>query len=250
MEWFGIVVNAPVSVGYCSLLFIGFILLPSAAWLCNSLSTRNMVEVKRSLKDMILSPKTVSLLLLLCSILLPAVILWDPGPYTSSPYTPLAFVGFLLQFQFSRSMGPPDDSFSILLQEPFTWRYYGVSIIVSLANLLFVWTVMRYALGKGSKRTAYITGIATQIPSLVYMISGTASSDFSQILPFPATFVIGLILLRYVRALEPPKEREGKRIEESEMKVPFILVLKSRFSAWRQRSKEHDAIDEESNEKT
>ncbi|MFX1266325.1 MAG: hypothetical protein ACFFH0_13145 [Promethearchaeota archaeon] len=248
MEWSDIVLSAPVSVGYCSLLFAGLILMPSVAQLCNSLSTRVSNGVRRSWKDRILSPKTVSLLLLLCALLLPTVTLWQAAQPFPIPYTPLVLGGFLLQVEFAFYLGPSFDSITVFLQDPLTWRYYGVPIMVSSANLFFVWAVMRYALGKGSKRTAYITGIAAQIPSLVYSMYGPAYSPFSLILPFPATFLIGLILLQYVRAFEPSKEREKEKTREQEMRVPFMFVLRSRLSAWKRLSKHRTADNEESDE--
>ncbi|MFX0054432.1 MAG: hypothetical protein ACFFAX_07925 [Promethearchaeota archaeon] len=249
MEWFDIATNLPVSVGYCSLLLAGFMLLPSIAWFCNSLPARNMNEIDRGLKDTLLSPKSVSLFLLLSALLLPTVVLWQAGPYTSSPYVPLAFAGFLLQFEYSKYIESPYSSIGIIIQEPLNWATYGISIAVSLANLLFVWTVVRYVLGRGSKRTAYITGFAMQIPSVIYMLFAIVFSQYLLVIPFPATFVIGLVLLQYVRAIEPLEE-DGKLSEESEMKVPFMLMLRSRLSAWRQRSKKHIADDETPNEGT
>jgi hypothetical protein len=250
MEWFDIATNLPVSVGYCSLLLAGFILLPSVAWLCNSLPVRSMNEIDRSLKDTLLSLKRVSLFLLLSALLLPTVVLWQPGPYISSPYVPLAFAGFLLQFEYSKYIGSSYSSFGIIIQEPLNWDTYGISIAVSLANLLFVWTVVRYMLGRGSKRTAYITGFATQIPSVIYMLFAIVFSQYLLIIPFPATFVIGLVLLQYVRAIEPLEEEDEKMSEEYEMKVPFMLMLRSRLSAWRQRSKKHISDDKTPNEDT
>ncbi|MFW9864197.1 MAG: hypothetical protein ACFFET_18060 [Candidatus Thorarchaeota archaeon] len=247
---FDIATNSPVSVGYCSLLFIGLILLPSVAWHCDSVPTRNTDEMRRSLKDVILSPKSVSLFLLLCTLVLPAMVLSQAGPSFSTIYSPFTFAGFLLLFDYSRYIGVPYSTFAVTIQDPFAWATYGISIAVSLANLLFVWTVVRYVLGRGSKRTAYITGFSMQIPSVIYMLFAIVFLQNLLVIPFPATFVIGLVLLQYVPAIEPLEEEDGEISEESEMKVPFMLMLRSRLSALRQRSKKRIAEDETPNEDT
>jgi len=228
-EWSSFVGTLPVEYGFCILLLILFIILPSVSRLPKSstissnlsdIEEREQREVK---KRIVLTPKISSYLIVIAALILPGLIVLESNvapEYSSADTFLIAFLfqsGFMSDSMFGYQVAN-------YIQYPMLWRAYGPSIASCLVGLIFAWSVIRYMYGKGSRRIAVLVGAISVIPLVVSALIWQSYSQFWLALPFPLVFVLGLVILRFAAAIQPPEP------DQSEIKVPLLFRLKSRLS--------------------
>ncbi|MFW9959234.1 MAG: hypothetical protein ACFFCT_14275 [Candidatus Odinarchaeota archaeon] len=250
LYWHEIMMTAPVSIGFCSILFLIFVILPSISWYSDSVSADRSIPKKKDdqedgeKKRTILTPKMSSYLMFLAAFLLPGMIMVQS--FTSNQN--IRFIGLLLQFSFGFSTDFSQLGLAYTLQDIFFWDLFGVSIVCCAASLVFAWTIMRYVHGRGTKRIAILVGFLSEIPPILYTITGLAYVSFWLILPLPIVLIVGLLVLRFTTAIEP--SRKSTDPDQSVIKVPLKFRMKSYLFGQHERSDEtplesSDAGDEE-----
>jgi len=253
-DWFLVMMTAPVSIGYCSILLLIFVILPSIRWYSDSITADRSTPVREDNQEpeeekrTILTPKMSSYLMFLTAFLLPGMMLWQSHISIDTSYQSFSFVGFLLQFGYGFDSILFQQGLWYALQDISSWNILGVSIICCVASLVFAWTIMRYVHGRGSKRTAILIGFISEIPPIAYVIGGHVYEQVWLILPFPVVLVLGLLVLRFANAIEPSKKRT--ELYQSEITVPLIFRMKSYLFRQHKKSdetpiKSSDAGDEE-----
>ena len=233
LYWFDIMMTAPVSIGFCSSLFLIFVVLPSISWYSDSVSADRSIlrreddreggEKKRT----ILTPKMSSHLMFLAAFLLPGMIMLQSAISIDFSNQIVRLIGILLQFSFGFSTDLSQLGFAYTLQDIIFWNLFGVSIVCCAASLVFAWTIMRYVHGKGTKRIAVLVGFLSEIPPILYTVIGHTYVSVWLILPLPVVLIIGLLVLRFAKAIEP--SRKSIELDQSEIKVPLAFRLKSLF---------------------
>lgn len=254
LYWFDIMATAPVSIGFCSSLFLIFVILPSISWYSDSVSADRSIPKKKDdqedgeKKRTTFTPKMSSYLMFLAAFLLPGMIMFQS--FTSNQN--ISFIGLLLQFSFGFSTDFSQLGLAYTLQDIIFWDLFGVSIVCCAASLVFAWTIMRYVHGKGTKRIAILVGFLSEIPPILYTINGLAYGlayvSVWLILPLPIVLIIGLLVLRFTTAIEPI--RKSTELDQSVIKVPLKFRMKSHLFGQHKRSDEtplesRDAGDEE-----
>jgi len=246
--------TAPVSIGFCSSLFLIFVILPSISWYSDSVSADRSIPKKKDdqedgeKKRTTFTPKMSSYLMFLAAFLLPGMIMFQS--FTSNQN--ISFIGLLLQFSFGFSTDFSQLGLAYTLQDIIFWDLFGVSIVCCAASLVFAWTIMRYVHGKGTKRIAILVGFLSEIPPILYTINGLAYGlayvSVWLILPLPIVLIIGLLVLRFTTAIE--QIRKSTELDQSVIKVPLKFRMKSHLFGQHKRSDEtplesRDAGDEE-----
>jgi len=242
--------TAPVSIGFCSSLILIFVILPSISWYSDSVSADRSIPKREDdqedaeKKRTTLTPKMSSYLMLLAAFLLPGMILLQ----ISGPNQIIRLIGFLLQFSFGFSTDFSQLGLAYTLQDITSWDFFGVSIVCCSASLVFAWTVMRYVHGMGTKKLAILVGLLSEIPPILYAIGGHAYRSVLLILPLPVVLIIGLLVLRFAKAIEP--SRKSSELDQSVIKVPLKFRMKSLLYMRHKKSDEtpterSDASDEE-----
>jgi len=107
---------------------------------------------------------------------------------------------------------------------------------------------MRYVHGKGTKRIAILVGFLSEIPPILHAIGGLAYVQVWLILPLPVVFVVGLLVLRFAKVIEP--SRESTELDHSVIKVPLKFRMRAHLSKQPMKSDEtpmenNDESDEE-----
>ena len=107
---------------------------------------------------------------------------------------------------------------------------------------------MRYVHGKGTKRIAILVGFLSEIPPILHTIGGLAYVQVWLILPLPVVLIVGLLVLRFAKVIEP--SRESTELDHSVIKVPLKFRMRSYLSKQPMKSDEtsmenNDKIDEE-----
>ncbi len=254
LYWFEIMMTAPVSIGFCSILFLIFVVLPSINWYSDSVCADRSILKKEDIKEgveekrTILTPKTSSYLTFLAAFLLPGMMILQSTNLIDSPYQSISFIGFLLQFSFGLSTDISQLGLGYALQDINSWNLFGVSIVCCVASLVFAWTIMRYVHGKGTKRIAILVGFLSEIPPILHTISGLAYVQVWLILPLPIVLVVGLLVLRFAKVIEP--SRESTELDHSMIKVPLKFRMRAHLSKQPMKSDEtsmenNDKSDEE-----
>ncbi|TFG97333.1 hypothetical protein E4H12_08905 [Candidatus Thorarchaeota archaeon] len=254
LYWFDIVRTAPVFIGFCSSLFLIFVVLPSISWYSNSLSAdrslskREDDQERGEKKRTILTPKTSSYLTFLAAFLLPGMMILQSTISIDNAYQSISLIGFLLQFSFGLSTDLSHLGLYYTLQDIISWNLFGVPIICCAASLVFAWTIMRYVHGKGTKRIAILVGFLSEIPPILFTIGGLTYAQVWLILPLPVVLVVGLLVLRFAKAIEP--SRKSIELDQSVIKVPLKFRMKSHLFRQLKKSDEtpiesSDAGDEE-----
>lgn len=250
LYWFEIMMTAPVSIGFCSILFLIFVVLPSISWYSDSVSAdRSLLKREDDQeggekKRTVLTPKTSSYLTFLAAFLLPGMMILQSTISIDNAYQSISLIGFLLQFSFGFSTDLSQLGLAYTLQDIISWNLFGVSIVCCAASLLFAWTIMRYVHGKGTKRIAILVGFLSEIPPILYTIGGLAYVSVSiwLILPLPVVLVVGLLVLRFAMAIEP--SRKSKERDQAVIKVPLKFWMKSHL--FRQPNKSDEITKESS----
>jgi hypothetical protein len=220
-----------VSIGYCSILLLIFVILPSIRWYSDSITADRSTPVREDNQEpeeekrTILTPKMSSYLMFLTAFLLPGMMLWQSHISIDTSFQGFSFVGFLLQFSFGFATDLSQLGLAYTLQDIISWNLFGVSIICCVASLVFAWTIMRYVHGRGSKRTAILIGFISEIPPIAYAIGGHAYEQIWLILPLPVVLILGLLVLYFANAIEP--SRKSTELYQSEIKIPLIFRMKS-----------------------
>jgi len=233
LYWLDIMRTAPVSIGFCSSLFLIFVVLPSISWYSDSVSADRSIPKKKDdqedgeKKRTILTPKMSSYLMFLAAFLLPGTMILESSISIDYSNLTIRLGGFLLQLNYGFSTELSRLGFAYTLQNIDNWNLFGVAIVCCAASLVFAWTIMRYVHGKGTKRIAILIGFLSEIPPILYTISELAYVSVWPILPLPVVLVIGLLVLRFAKAIEP--SRKSTEQDQSEIKVPLAFRLKSRF---------------------
>jgi len=254
LYWFEIMMTAPVSIGFCSSLFLIFVVLPSISWYSDSVSADRSILMREDIQEgveekrTILTPKTSSYLTFLAAFLLPGMMILQSTNLIDSPYQSISFIGFLLQFSFGLSTDISQLGLGYALQDINSWNLFGVSIVCCVASLVFAWTIMRYVHGKGTKRIAILVGFLSEIPPILHTISGLAYVQVWLILPLPIVLVVGLLVLRFAKVIEP--SRESTELDHSMIKVPLKFRMRAHLSKQPMKSDEtsmenNDKSDEE-----
>lgn len=254
LYWFDIMRTAPVSIGFCSSLFLIFVVLPSISWYSDSVSADRSIlrreddqkggEKKRT----ILTPKMSGHLMFLAAFLLPGMMMLQSSISIDYSNQIVRLIGFLLQFGFGFSTDFSQLGFGYTLQDIIFWNLFGVSIVCCAASLVFAWTIMRYVHGKGTKRIAILVGFLSEIPPILYTIIGQAYVSIWLILPLPIVLIVGLLVLRFATAIE--LSRKSSELDQSVIKVPLKFRMRSHLFGQHKRSDEtplesSDAGDEE-----
>lgn len=254
LYWFAIMATAPVSIGFCSCLILIFVVLPSISWysdlVCADRSLLKKADDQEGgeKKRTILTPKTSSYLTFLAAFLLPGMMILQSTISIDNAYQSISLMGFLLQFSFGFSTDLSPLGLAYTLQDIVLWNLFGVSIVCCAVSLVFAWTIMRYVHGKGTKRIAILVGFLSEIPPILYTIGGHAYMQVWLILPLPVVLVVGLLVLRFARAIEP--SRKNIELDQSVIKVPLKFRMKSHLFRQPKKSDEtpiesSDAGDEE-----
>ncbi len=233
--WIDIFMSAPLPIGFCGVLFLIFVILPSIQWHSNLTSTSRSIsglgndEKTASASGVILTPKRGSSLAFLAAFLLPGLILLQSTAMLEYSDFNISYLGFLVQFQTSSMWylsNPVSQQYAYFVQEIATWTTFGVSILCCAPSLLFAWFVMRYVHGMSSKRSTILVGVLSELPPLMYAIFGYAFEYGWLIIPFPLAFIVGLLVMRFTHVIEPRKKTE---LSDSEIRVPWKTRLGSRF---------------------
>lgn len=242
LYWFDIMMTEPVSIGFCSSLFLIFVVLPSISWYSDSVSADRSIPKREDdqeggeKKRTILTPKMSSYLTFLAAFLLPGMMILQS--YISIDYSNLSigFYGFLLQFNYGFSTDLSQLGLTYTLQYIGLWGLFGVAIVCCAASLVFAWTIMRYVHGKGTRRIAVLVGFLSEIPPILYTISGHPLASVLLILPLPVVLIVGLLVLQFAKAIEPSRKRS--ELDQSVIKVPLKFRMKSLFIIQRKKSDE------------
>ena len=254
LYWFDIMRTAPVLIGFCSSLFLIFVVIPSISWYSDLVSADRFLLKREDdqeggeKKRTILTPKTSSYLTFLAAFLLPGMMILQSTISIDNAYQSISLIGFLLQFSFGFSTDLSQLGLAYTLQDINSWNLFGVSIVCCAASLVFAWTIMRYVHGKGTKRIAILVGLLSEIPPILHTIGGLASVSVWLILPLPVVLVVGLLVLRFAKAIEP--SRKSKERDQAVIKVPLKFWMKSHLFRQPKKSDEtakesSDAGDEE-----
>ncbi len=227
-DWFDVVFNLQVSIGFCSLLLLMFIILPSMnRWSRELASNKEPLEPEdrelgQAKKRFILTPKVSSYLIMLAAFIFPGVIVWESTIVPEYSSSSASCIAFLLQYSFLYN-SPLGYQVSYSIQYAMLWRTYGASIASCFVGLIFAWTVIRYVYGKGRRVSAAIIGVLSLLPLVVSALTWQSYSQNTLIMPFPIVFVLGLVILRYADAVQPPTPYQ------SAIRVPLLFRLKSRL---------------------
>lgn len=242
LYWFEIMMTAPVSIGFCSILFLIFVVLPSISWYSDSVSIDRSIPSREDdqeggeKKRTILTPKTSSYLTFLAAFLLPGIMILQSHILIDGPYQSSGLLGFLLQFSFGFSTDLSQLGLAYTLQDISLWNSFGVSIVCCTASLVFAWTIMRYVHGKGTKRIAILVGLLSEIPPILHTIGGLAYVSVWLILPLPVVLVVGLLVLQFAKVIEP--SRESTELDHSVIKVPLKFRMRAHLSKQPMKSDE------------
>jgi hypothetical protein len=229
-NWFEFSLSSPVLIGFCSLLLLLFVILPSVGSYSDTIQKKRSAQegedenASRETKRRRLSPKAGSYLAFLVAFLLPGVILLQSYDTIDYSNTGIVCIGFLLQFGFGIDSDLVMQGF-FSFQDISLWLFYSTSIACCVVSLLFAGAIMRYVHGKGTKKTAVLVGCISVLPPVTYTIIGIVFDVGQIILPFPAVFIVGLLILQFSAAIEP--ERKDGDLDQSEISVPLSLRLKS-----------------------
>jgi hypothetical protein len=228
----------PIPIGLCSILFLVFVLLPSIDWYSDSVypgASSSDSGNKESLakgKRAGLTPKRGSVLAFLSAFLFPGIILWQI--YGASTLN-IEYVGFLVDLFSSYtaySSVSTGQMYYFNIQEIIAWGRNSLFVLLCLSSLLFAWFVMRYLHGNTSRRRATLVGVISElIPTVYAVLIAVITFAFglplqAMIFPFPAAFVVGLLVMRFTPALEP---RTRVVSDDDEIKIPLKTLLLSRF---------------------
>ncbi|MFX1482550.1 MAG: hypothetical protein ACFFCP_05095 [Promethearchaeota archaeon] len=232
-HWFEIRTNAPIPIGFCSILFLVFVILPSINWYSNSasrISSASAIKKNETLTgegEVILTPKRGSILAFLVAFLLPGLVLLQISGLFETSLLDVDFLGFLPQFIF---FPPFFQQIFYTVQEISQWDTIGLSILYCAPSLIFAWFVMRYVHGKNSKRSTIIVGVISEIPPITYSVFGFMFEYGWIIIPFPAAFIAGILVMHFTHVIEQTRRAE---LGDSEIAVPLMTRLKSRFGRHR-----------------
>jgi hypothetical protein len=235
-NWLNIAMTAPISMGFCSILFLVFFILPSIAWYSNhalpitsALTTKNDESlVKR--KKAILTPKRGSIIVFLAAFLLPGIIFWQGQSGSEASDLNMVCVSVLVQlvtFYIGGASLTIDQSYTFYVQEMAMWDFIGIPMLCCVLILVFAWSVMRYVHGKGHRTRTLIIGAISEIPPIVYVVATFTSGSPWSAIPLPAALVVGLLVMHFT-PVEEPKPKVG--LTDDEITVPLRIRLKSRFS--------------------
>jgi hypothetical protein len=234
LYWMNIMMIEPVPIGFCCILFLVFVIMPTIDWYSNSAITSISAsgipnnETLTGRKRVILTPKRGSVLGFLAAFLLPGLVLWQSFNLFESTSFEASYLGFLLQFDTSYNAYPVYQQFSYSIQELAIWYITALPILCCSLSLLFAWFIMRCVHGKSSKRSTILVGVIAESPSIVYAVLGFVFEYEWGIIPFPAAFIVGLVVIYFTHSLEPSVK---DKLDHDEIAVPMRIRLKSRFSS-------------------
>jgi hypothetical protein len=229
----------PIPIGLCSILFLVFVLMPSIDWYSDSVylgtssSDSGNKESPATEKKVSLTPKRGSVLAFLSAFLFPGIILWG---FYSATILNIDYAGFLVDLQSSYidySSVSAVQIYYFNIQESIAGGATSLSILLCLPSLLFAWFVMRYLHGKSSRRRAILVGAVSELLPTVLTVAfvviwfAVGLPLRTLIFPFPAAFVVGLLVMRFTPALEP---RIKVVSNDDEIRVPLKTLLMLRFS--------------------
>jgi hypothetical protein len=188
----------------------------------------------------------------LIAVIIPVQIYFIQYDLLPFPNTAYQYEGYTFFFQFTFENQPIPYHLTEFNFEMFSPGDMLNQLPYAGFQLLFVYGLLQYIQRNLSKKRTYLLGALSLVVPFVYRISAyiAHSTEGEYVIPIPVVLIIGLIVLRFVKPIDPTLQSGNNSIldktgesaspkQRDRIRIPLLYVVRSKFSKILRRKSEN-----------